>query len=306
MLRLELDLNKKKLWWPVLGLLLAGIALIQFIPAEPVLIPARLPENERASHRLLNFEGIANFRDLGGYRTAEGKSVRWGVLYRSGQLGDASQADLQVLGRLALQAIVDFRSDAEKTEAPGPFPDSANPALVDIPIMDAGDETVLVEIMRRVEEGDFSGFDPDAIMENANRQLANSFAPQFAKFLQVVLAAGGKPVLWHCSAGKDRTGYASALLLRLLGVPEEVILEDYMLSEGPSQAGRRQELMMLRVFKGKEAADKLAVLLSVKKSWLRAAFDEIDRRYGNFDAYRSEALGLSTDDIHRLQASLLE
>ena len=160
--------------------------------------------------------------------------------------------------------------------------------------------------MERVDSGDFDGFDPDRFMLQANRQFASEFTPQFRQFISTVLEADGAPVAWHCSAGKDRTGYAAAILLRILGVPADVVLQDYMASKQHALDARRNQLLLLRLFKGEEASDKLAVMMGVEAAWLRAAFEEIDSRWGNFDHYVSQGLELDKADINRLRKNLLQ
>lgn len=301
-----MSLNRKTLFWSAFALLTLIMGVIQFIPSAPVLVPSQLPPEERTAHRLLNFEGIANFRDLGGYETEDGRHTRWGVMYRSGNFSTASRSDNAVLTSLGLASLVDFRSAAEKEEEPNQLPDPLPFALVEIPTLDGGDHSVADEIIARIESGDFADFDPDAFMITANRMFATNFTPQFSEFIQIVLNAKGQPVAWNCSAGKDRTGFAAAILLRILGVPMETILADYTLSKEYALAARQKELMMLRLFKGDEVADKLAVLLSVEKPWLEASFEEIDKQYGSFDAYIEQALGLGPADVQQLRNSLLE
>lgn len=296
--------RKRLLGWAVGGLLLA-VAIIQFIPSPPVVVPALLPAEQRSTHRLLNFEGIDNFRDLGGYPTADGRQVKWGILYRTGTLAHASRADLDALASLQLKTLIDFRSGLEKEEEPNRLPEPTGFDVVEIPTLDAGNQSLVEEIFERIETGDFEGFDPDATMVISNRQFATQFTPQFRQFIHEVLAANGAPVAWHCSAGKDRTGFASAILLRILGVNAEIVMRDYMASREPALAARSNQLKLLRLFKGDEAADKLAVLMGVEKHWLDAGFAEIDKSWGSFDAYVRDGLQLSEADIATLRSALL-
>jgi len=294
----------------MVGVLLAAgalaIAVIQFIPSPPLVVPAQLAAEERSAHRLLNFEGISNFRDLGGYPAADGRTVKWGKLYRSGHLATASNADLAGLAELQLARFIDFRSGAEKTEEPNRLPDPASFALVEIPVLDEGNRNLFNEISTRIEEGTLGDFDPDLTMVQANRQFADEFTPQFRQFVDTVLEADGAPVLWHCTAGKDRTGFAAAVLLRILGVPQDIIMQDYLASRAPALESRRKELLMLRLFEGEETADKIAVMLGVEPAWLEAAFEQIDTTWGSFDNYVAEGLQLSAADVQRLRANLLE
>ncbi len=299
-------MNKQRFLWAGFAVVVAAMALVQFIPSEPVILPASLPQQQREAHRIVNFEGVDNFRDLGGYQSADGRRVKWGVLYRSGTFAETSRADSQVLATMGLSALIDFRSTSEKEEEPSQLPDPVPFEVIEIPTLDGGDNSVADEIMARIEEGNFQDFDPDGFMIEANRQFADQFTPQYREFIQALLQVQGKPVVWHCSAGKDRTGYAAAIILRILGVPMETIYADYMLSKEPAVRARQRELKLLRLFKGDEAADKLTVLLGVERDWLEAGFKQIDARWGSFDNYVTEGLQLTDAQILQLQNTLLE
>jgi protein-tyrosine phosphatase len=285
---------------------LLAFVLFQFIPQAPVTIPAQLPPQQREVHRHLDFAGIHNFRDLGGYPTLDGRHVKWGLLYRSGSLHGATDTDLEYLQQLGLNTLVDFRSSAEKEEEPDRLPQPSGFQLVEIPTLDGGDNSVADEIMARIESGDFSDFEPNSFMLEANQQFASRFTPQYQQFVHTVIAANGEPVLWHCSAGKDRAVFAAAILLRILGVPADAVLADYILSKQYALAARRKELFLLRVFKGAEAADKLAVIMGVDAQWLQAGFDQIDADYGSFENYVRTGLGLDDAAVERLRNTLLE
>ncbi len=301
----ESALSKTKLFWSLVAITTLAVAVIQFIPSPALVIPAHQPVAERESHRLLNFEGIANFRDLGGYPTADGRQVKWGVLYRTGTLTDASNADLKGLAQLKLNTLIDFRSSVEKQEEPNHLPDPIGFSVVEIPTLDDGNQAIVGEIMERIETGNFEEFDPDQLMLEANRQFATTFTPQFRQYIHTVLDADGAPIVWHCSAGKDRAGFAAAILLRILGVPQDLVIQDYMASKQHTLDARGSQLMILRLLKGKEAADKLAILMGVEEAWLTAAFEEIDTSWGSFDNYVRQGLDLDEADVAQLKAQLL-
>ena len=223
---------------------------------------------------------------------------------RSGTLAHSSDADLEGLARLQLDTLIDFRSAAEKEEEPDRLPEPPGFRVVEIATLDDGNKMV-AEIMRSIETGDFGDMDPDGMMLDANRQFASEFTPQYREFARTVQATNGAPVLWHCSAGKDRAGFAAAILLRILGVPEDIVMQDYMASRDHALEARRFQMMLLRLFEGQEAADKMAVFMGVEEAWLRAAFDEIDARWGSFDDYVRDGLGLSDADVEQLRNQLL-
>jgi len=296
---------KKAIKWLLPAMLLV-LAIIQFIPSTPVVAPATLPQDQRASHRVLQFEGITNFRDLGGYQGADERTVKWGKLYRSGAFNQTSRSDLAALKKLKLATLIDFRSSIEKEEEPNILPDPTGFTVVEIPTLDDGNKAMVGEIMKRIESGNFDGFDPNAAMLDANRQFASTFTPQFREFIDIILNQEGKPVVWHCSAGKDRTGFAAAILLRILGVSPDTVMADYMESKAHALEGRKTDLRLLRLFKGDEAADKLTVMLGVEEAWLNAAFYEIDRQWGDFDNYVATGLQLSPSNVEQLRSTLLE
>jgi protein-tyrosine phosphatase len=297
--------TKRILTW-TLAIAAIAVAIIQFVPGPPLVVPADLPPAERSAHRLLNFEGVANFRDLGGYRTEDGRQVKWGRLYRSGKWADASRADQAGLQHLGLHTFIDFRSSLEKTEEPDQLPASPGFEIREIPVLDDGNEAMVKEIRDRIESGNFEGFDAATAMLEANRQFADQFTPQFSEFAHAVLAANGAPVLWHCTAGKDRAGFAAAIMLRILGVPQETVMADYMASQQPSLEASRKQLLMLKLFRGDEAAEVVKVMMGVDPAWLQAGFDQIDRRWGSFDNYVSNGLQLTPADVQQLRDTLLE
>lgn len=299
-------MKRKKILGMAVAVAALIVAVIQFIPGPALLIPADLPAGQRGDHRLLNFEGITNFRDLGGYRSVDGRAVRWGRLYRSGNFAEASDGDLANLRALHLASLIDFRSAIEKAEEANRLPESPGFEVVEIPVLDEANNNLFAGISERVETGDFEGFDPDRIMQQANRQFAGEFTPQFRQFIHTVLDANGKPLVFHCTAGKDRTGFAAAILLRILGVPQDTVMQDYMASRQPALQGRKNQLLMLRLFKGEETADRIAALLGVEEAWLEAGFEEIDATWGNFDNYVANGLQLSAADVQRLRDNLLQ
>ena len=124
--------------------------------------------------------------------------------------------------------------------------------------------------------------------------------------MAALLAAEGKPVLFHCRAGKDRTGFAAAITLRLLGAPPEAIAADYRLSGGYALAALRPTILILRLLRGKTAANVVRELGSADARYLQAAFDTIDGQYGSFDRYARDGLGLDERAIARLRDALLE
>jgi protein-tyrosine phosphatase len=182
----------------------------------PEAAPTRTHSGSR--ERRLPFSGAKNFRDLGGYQTLTGKSVRWGALYRADSLHNLTHRDLTRLSALDPEWIIDFRSPKEKEEWPDRLPVAMPARLVEIPIIDSStqiyQQSSRDEILKNLKT-----IDPVDFLTETNMQLATRFTAEMRKFLDVLFSSNGRPILFHCTAGKDRTGFAAAIILRMLGVP---------------------------------------------------------------------------------------
>ncbi len=257
-----------------------------------------------AKLRCLPFRGAKNFRDLGGYATADGHTVRWNVLYRSDALHKLTEADLHQLSVLELDRLIDFRAAHEVEHEPDRLPLASTVRAVAIPILDSS--TKYFYDARDDLAKHLRNIDAQAYMVQINVELATRFTPEFKLFLHDVLAANGRPLLFHCAAGKDRTGFAAAILLRILGVPQSTVMEDYLLTNAYFLRSLRWSLILARLLKGKKFADVLQGFMEARTEYLIAAFDELEREHGSFENYVRNGLGLTEQDIERLKNIYLE
>lgn len=232
------------------------------------------------NQRIVPLEGAVNFRDVGGHATLNGRTVKSGLIYRGGDLDNLTDADLTLLSDLGLKTIVDFRSHEEVEAAP----DRAPMTIVNVHhlVVDPGDIFMLTEV--NAETG------PD-LMRKLNVALVNEAKAQYAEFFRVLADADQTPLLFHCSAGKDRTGYAAALLLAALGVERETIFADYMVSAPYVEA---KYSGLLRKY------PELLPVITVRREYLAAAFEEIDRTYGGMENYLVQELKVDTDLLRDL------
>ena len=254
--------------------------------------------------RVLPFRKVANFRDLGGYPAVDGQRVKWGLLYRSGHFANATRSDLNKLHALNIATMIDFRSALEKEQEPDRLPNGSSIQTLSLPMLDVVNEAMSKEIHAAVKNNNFQNFDPAEKMLQMYQLIAREHAAEYQKFIHTILSADGKPVLWHCTAGKDRTGFGAAILLRLLGVDDKLIIEDYLLSNQYVEK-RWRLIIMLLVTRGREPIRILKKLMSVDETWIQAAFHAVDQQWGSFDRYAAEALNLTAADIAQLQATLL-
>jgi protein-tyrosine phosphatase len=260
--------------------------------------------SELNKNRLLSFSGAKNFRDLGGYQTIDGRTVRWRMLYRSDSLHKLNAADLKRLHALNIHRVIDLRSQMETQREPDRLPGEWTGRLVEIPILDS--TTQATQESRREFLRNLKHIDPIQYMNQMNVELATKFTPQMKQFVGEVLSANGRPILFHCAAGKDRTGFAAAILLRALGVPQEVVLEDYQLTNQYLQKGYATALTLMRLVKGRAFSTAIGKFMQAHPEYLGAAFGSIDQQYGSFDDYLFRGLELSKDDTQRLGALYLE
>jgi protein-tyrosine phosphatase len=272
-------------------------------PALERAIPAELPPEVRESQRRLPVAGAANLRDLGGYTTRDGRALRWGVLYRSDALSDLSDQDVAYLERLRLRRVVDFRSATERERDPDRLPDGVT--AVWQPIAGRGlDPRALQDQMLA---GELSADQAAAWLIESNRAFVGEFRQVYARFLRELADPANLPTLFHCTAGKDRTGFAAALVLLALGVPRETAMNDYLLTNTFTQETTWRRLQMIRIMSlFRTNPDDVQPLFEARESYLGAAFAAIEQTPGATDAYLRDALGIDDALRAQLRANLLE
>jgi len=257
------------------------------------------------SIRRLPLEGAKNFRDLGGYRTSDGHYVRWGQVYRSNHLVNLTAKDSEYLNSLGIRLVCDVRSDGERARAPDHWTGNA-PEFLSVPIgSNLFTAPTADDLKRRVAT--INSETKDSVRAY---DYAIEYAGQYAKILKRI-AAGDLPVVEHCTAGKDRTGVFSAVLLTALGVPRDTVVRDYTLSNQYLLAPDTIETTtadLQRAFGLREPPDTSTVktIMTAKPETLEATLDKIDKTYGSFGNYLREALKLSDADLTTLRRRLLE
>ena len=239
---------------------------------------------------VVSLAGASNLRDVGGYRTDAGQVVRRGRVFRSAALAGLTEADEAVIAALDLRTICDFRGVEESQRARTRL---TGPQIVALPI----EPTVGAGLRDILNTTEATGEALHAVLERAYVAYALSSQRQYATLLEMV-ADGGTPLLFHCSAGKDRTGFGAALLLTALGVPWDTVLADF---EATNRLWRRDT-----VHSSDLPSDIREALLSARPDLLEAAFAAARRHYGSIDAYLSEALGVDPERRARLHAVMLE
>ncbi|MBI5716296.1 MAG: tyrosine-protein phosphatase [Burkholderiales bacterium] len=241
--------------------------------------------------RVVPLRGATNFRDLGGYEGHGGRRLRWRRLFRSDQLGDLTPADHEVLAGLGIAASFDFRGVDERAAAPYEVPGLAQHSLAIEPtvaqhmqaITGAG-RTLTVPVV-------------EGLMRDLYRGLVNEGAARFAELFGHLLRAEA-PVVFHCTAGKDRTGVAAALVLLALGVPREAVMRDYLLTNEVFRPPWTPRADM--------HPEVLQALWGVQAGYLEAAFEAIDEGFGGPGHYLRRQVGLGERQLEALAQRYLQ
>jgi protein-tyrosine phosphatase len=256
--------------------------------------------------RVLGLSGAPNFRDLGGYRAAGGARVRTGQVYRSGKLTALTAEDRDRLAALGVQSVIDLRAQEERDREPSEWP-TRPPAIHESPRISIRPEMQTSFTDLASQEGARSGF------AAFYARLPELYREDFAVMFRRIGRKG--PTLVHCSAGKDRTGVACALLLWTLGVDRETIVADYVLTASlipHPPPGTRFSLAPAGASVEAQAAmppvsDRVRrVLWGAEPAYLASAFGAVEADYGSIEGYLTGALGLAEADIADVRRALLD
>ena len=245
--------------------------------------------------RRLAFEGAVNFRDLGGYPAAGGRRTRWRRLFRADSLSDLTPDDLRRLDALDIRGLIDFRTEIERRLKPNRLPADASIRALEIGFLPAG----TLEMLAEVRKGIISTAEVERRVTAQYRRFALDHVGEYRRALDFAADPRNYPLVMHCTSGKDRTGFAAALLLLAVGVPRDVAMRDYDLTNQ-----YRRDVSHL--FGPDTGEDVIALLLSAQSRYLEAALDEVERAHGSFEAFLTGALGVGADKRARLIELLTE
>lgn len=238
--------------------------------------------NALLAERQLPMSGGYNFRDLGGFKTKDGRYTKWGKIFRSDDLHNLTDGDLEYLSSIPLVSIVDFRSEPEIKQAPDRNPTTLkNNYKLSI---NPGNLLIYDSIATKTEA------ELELVMMQLNESLVSdsSCVRSYKDFFQLLQSDEEIPLMFHCSAGKDRTGMAGALVLYALGVDEETIFNDYMSSNdylGDKYAPLREEY------------PNMSAMFEVRRKYLKAGWDKIKTDYGSVDKFLTNTLSVDTDKM---------
>lgn len=275
------------------------------------------PKDESAEaapppERHIPLEGQSNFRDLGGYKTTDGRTVRWRQVFRTGELGKLSDADVEKLDELKLKTMVNFLLPEEiEKHGKDRLPEGVE-AVLD-PITGEKSAELSMTAQDAITSGDFDKL-PAEINLEIHAILMDEAKEQYARLLRRAADPANHPIAFHCSHGVHRTGTASAILLSALGVPWDTIREDYVLTNEVRKEENEETFAKLRA---KVASDRgvdpesidmtnLKAFYILEGAYIDGALEAATKEYGSMDDYIREGLGLTEEEIAALKDSLLE
>jgi protein-tyrosine phosphatase len=252
------------------------------------------------SQAVLQLDGAMNCRDLGGYPTPEGKTVRTGALFRSDRLSELTEDDLEELSSYGIRTVVDFRTEAEAgrdrtrlwasvtTHAPLPI----------------GDEIAQQhDFLERLKLGEVTEVTHDDVAESY-REILDDHHHQYQAFMTLATDVDHLPLLFHCTAGKDRTGVAAAIILEACGVERVTVLDDYELTN-ELRAHRRIEQLRPSLEEAGVDVEAVRPALSAPRPAMELALEHLDTAHGGAVGYIVNTLGLGHDGVETLRANLL-
>lgn len=248
------------------------------------------PKTMTTAKRYLTFEGIANFRDVGGYKGLANKELRWRQLYRSGHLAEASLYDLEKLKRLELQYSIDLRSAKEREQEHYAIDFVQTSHLNILP------KVAVLARQTLFDQGNISVPEAQNIMREMYKGFVHENQAEFSLFIKQFIASDA-PLVVHCTAGKDRTGFAIALVLLALGVHTDDVMADYLLSN--------QYFTTIRPTRMAVPLEVAQVLWSVQADYLALALSEINTHYQGITHYLETQLHLSPQHLMQLQTKML-
>ena len=249
--------------------------------------------------RVVNLEGAVNFRDFGGYETSDGERLKGGCLFRCGAMSGLTETGREAFLELDIGLICDLRRADERDDDPTPFPEHLQ---LHLPI----DPGSAVQMRDTSANPRLNHEQRIAFMRGINVELARDHAAEYRRMFDALLALDEAAFLVHCTAGKDRTGFGVAIIQLALGVPKELVIEDYLLT---NEVIDFETFLLPKVrarYGAQVSLDDVRAVSGVREEYIHAALDTVDEVHGGVDQYLDEALGVGPAVRDQLRERFLD
>ena len=268
--------------------------ILFFIVLVPIISYCQITDSLK---REVKLQGAINFRDIGGYKTKDGKEVKWGKIFRSAEINRLTTSDLEKLASLKIHYVLDFRGPAEVAAGADKIPNTSIRISLPAGSEEVGDKSKMFKSMSTATVG-------DSIMLPFYSNI-DAFPKRYKPMFEALLNnSNDSALVYHCTAGKDRTGIATALILYALGVDEQTIKNDYLATNYYRQSDNvRMRKMLMDYYHLKEAV--VDDVLGVKEIYLKATFDAIQNKYGSVDKFLQSEMGLNKSNLKKLRQKFL-
>jgi protein-tyrosine phosphatase len=252
------------------------------------------------SERRVQLEGGVNFRDLGGYRTVDGRRIKWGRIFRSDHLGRLTDRDVLFLQKMEIRLVCDFRTPAEINKLPDRYPQGHQAKTLHLPVQHG--ESDPANTFDRIKNGDINWMTEEYMITGYIKNIEN-FAPMWSKFFESLAEPSHRPLVFHCTGGKDRAGVAAALFLLALGVPEETVIRDHGLSN--LYIAAVLETIYDRIRDMGVDPDGISAYFTAPPNAIKAVLKHLTDVYGSAANYLVKKSGIDKDLLTSLKNELL-
>lgn len=256
-------------------------------------------------HRLSQFEGLTNFRDIGGIATQSGGLMRQGILFRSDELSKLSRKDLQKLGDFGLKSVIDLRTPNERRIKVDRLPGHQEIRMIHSPFYHQNRDFTRWEFSRMLVSQSRT-LDFEQLIKGFYHRMVFENAGQIGELVTLLSDKNNLPALIHCTGGKDRTGIIAALLQLLAGVPRETVREDYLLSNALIGPRMKRVLLFVRCISFfKISPERIQPMLEVRSDYLDEVIEKIFAEYGDIETYFKDACGVTEGALKSLKKILM-
>ncbi|MBW1901608.1 MAG: tyrosine-protein phosphatase [Deltaproteobacteria bacterium] len=250
--------------------------------------------------RHVPFEGAPNFRDLGGYETSDGRHVKSGLVFRSGDLSNLTDSDRGLFSEIGIKLVCDFRNTSDTQQEPDRLPSDGSVEYLHLPVTHGIFDTSVVTQMLKNGDTEFLN---DQYMIDGYKRNIDAFAEVWGRVINCLVDPAHRPLVFHCAVGKDRAGTCAAIILLALNVPDALIISDYELSDhflADWVISVHRRLNSSGIDPG-----KLAPFIFARRIYIQALLDYIRSRYDSVENYLTTKAGVKQGTINRLREELL-